>query len=166
MVQGRITPEQALVHPNRNILLTSLGGGDAPKIAFGEAEGLQAGDTFLLCSDGLWGYFTDQELAWVISGSSSAREATELLIGRARSDGPWRRRQHLGGHSEAGQCAPAGAGSHARRKDDATCARSPPSSAATRRRGLCGCSLRADTLRPRCRLLPPRDAVPGFRKAC
>ncbi|WP_353849952.1 serine/threonine-protein phosphatase [Accumulibacter sp.] len=43
VVQGRITPEQALVHPNRNILLTSLGGGDAPKIAFGEAEGLQAG---------------------------------------------------------------------------------------------------------------------------
>jgi serine/threonine protein phosphatase PrpC len=87
VVQGRITPEQALVHPNRNILLTSLGGGDAPKIAFGEAEGLQAGDTFLLCSDGLWGYFTDQELAWAISGSSSAREASELLIGRARAMG-------------------------------------------------------------------------------
>lgn len=87
VVQGRITPEQALVHPNRNILLTSLGGVEAPKIAFGEADGLQAGDTFLLCSDGLWGYFSDQELAWVIHGAASARDASELLIGRARAVG-------------------------------------------------------------------------------
>lgn len=87
VVQGRITPEQALVHPNRNILLTSLGGADSPKIAFGESGGLRAGDTFLLCSDGLWAYFTDQELAWVINGCTSAREASELLIGRARAMG-------------------------------------------------------------------------------
>ncbi|MBL8424469.1 MAG: serine/threonine-protein phosphatase [Candidatus Accumulibacter phosphatis] len=85
VVQGKITPEQALVHPNRNILLTSLGGVETPKVAFGEAEGLRGGDTFLLCSDGLWGYFTDQELAWAIDGAASAREASELLIGRARA---------------------------------------------------------------------------------
>ncbi len=87
VVQGKITREQALVHPHRNILLTSLGGVDAPKIALGEVEDLQAGDTFLLCSDGLWGYFTDQELAWAIDGASSAREASELLIGKARAAG-------------------------------------------------------------------------------
>ncbi|MBL8391863.1 MAG: serine/threonine-protein phosphatase [Candidatus Accumulibacter sp.] len=87
VVQGRLTPEQALVHPNRNILLTSLGGIELPKIAFGESASLQPGDTFLLCSDGLWAYFSDQELAWVINGCSSAREASELLIGRARALG-------------------------------------------------------------------------------
>ncbi len=87
VVQGRITPEQALVHPNRNILLTSLGGSETPRIAFGEADGLRAGDSFLLCSDGLWAYFTDQELGWAISGAASAREAAELLIGRARALG-------------------------------------------------------------------------------
>ncbi|EXI75612.1 MAG: putative protein phosphatase 2C-type [Candidatus Accumulibacter sp. SK-11] len=87
VVQGRLTPEQALVHPNRNILLTSLGGVELPKIALGETTSLQPGDTFLLCSDGLWAYFSDQELAWVISGCSSAREASELLIGRARALG-------------------------------------------------------------------------------
>lgn len=85
VVQGKITAEQALTHPNRNILLTSLGGVDPPKIAVGENEGLQAGDTFLLCSDGLWGYFTDVELAWALNGAASAREASELLIGRARA---------------------------------------------------------------------------------
>lgn len=85
VVQGKITPEQALTHPNRNILLTSLGGVDPPKVAFGESEGLQAGDTFLICSDGLWGYFTDTELAWAVNGAACAREASELLIGRARA---------------------------------------------------------------------------------
>ena len=82
-----LTPEEALTHPNRNVLITSLGGKDEPKFDFGGARDLTAGDSFLLCSDGLWAYFTDQELSWVIDGASSAREASELLIGRARALG-------------------------------------------------------------------------------
>lgn len=87
VVQGKITAEQAISHPKRNILLTSLGGAEPPKISFGETQSLGAGDSFVLCSDGLWAYFTDQELAWVIHGAASAREASELLIGRARAMG-------------------------------------------------------------------------------
>lgn len=82
--QGKITPEQALVHPNRNILITSLGGGEPPKIDLGEADDLQGGDSFLLCSDGLWGYFSDAELGGVIA-AFPAREAAEVLINRARA---------------------------------------------------------------------------------
>jgi serine/threonine protein phosphatase PrpC len=81
--QRKITAEQALVHPNRNILVTSLGGGQAPTIDFGEAEDLQAGDSFLLCSDGLWGYFSDAELGDVVA-RFSARMACEKLINEAR----------------------------------------------------------------------------------
>jgi serine/threonine protein phosphatase PrpC len=84
--QGKITAEQALVHPNRNILVTSLGGVEAPKIDVGEATDLQGGDSFLLCSDGLWGYFSDAELGGVLA-AFSAREASELLINRARIRG-------------------------------------------------------------------------------
>ena len=84
VAKGKITPEQALVHPNRNILMTSLGGNEAPTMAFGEAHDLQAGDSFLLCSDGLWNYFDAAELAGVIV-ASSARQASEQLIGRARA---------------------------------------------------------------------------------
>ncbi|MBS1228490.1 MAG: protein serine/threonine phosphatase [Proteobacteria bacterium] len=84
VAKGKITPEQALVHPNRNILMTSLGGNEAPRIDFGEAHDLQAGDSFLLCSDGLWTYFDDVELAGVIA-ATSARQASEQLIGRARA---------------------------------------------------------------------------------
>ena len=82
--QGRITPAQALVHPNRNILVTSLGGGDEPRVDLGEAEDLQGGDSFLLCSDGLWGYFGEAELGGVVA-AFSAREAAEALTGRART---------------------------------------------------------------------------------
>ena len=84
VAKGKITPEQALVHPNRNILITSLGGNEAPKIDFGESTDLQAGDSFLLCSDGLWGYFSDAELGGVVA-AYSAREASEMLISRART---------------------------------------------------------------------------------
>lgn len=84
VARGKITPEQALVHPNRNILVTSLGGEETPRIDFGETDDLQAGDSFLLCSDGLWGYFGEAELGGVIA-AYSAREASELLIGRART---------------------------------------------------------------------------------
>ena len=86
MAKGKITPDQALVHPNRNILITSLGGNETPKINFGEANDLQYGDSFLLCSDGLWNYFGDAELAGVIA-SYSARAASKLLIDRARLRG-------------------------------------------------------------------------------
>ena len=83
---GRITPEQALTHPNRNILLTSLGGQDEPKFDFAEATDLQGGDSYLLCSDGLWAYFDDQEMGAIVS-AFSARRASEILLERARERG-------------------------------------------------------------------------------
>ena len=84
IAQGKISAAEALVHPNRNVLVTSLGGRDVPTIAFGEAQDAQAGDSFLLCSDGLWSYFTDDELATIVA-SHSARAACALLISRARA---------------------------------------------------------------------------------
>jgi len=81
--QGKITAEQAATHPNRNVLITSLGGREAPRIDFGEADDLADGDAFLLCSDGLWGYFGEDELAGVIA-AFPARRAAEALIDRAR----------------------------------------------------------------------------------
>lgn len=83
---GRITAEQALTHPNRNVLLTSLGGQEDPKFDFSEIDSLLGGDAFVLCSDGLWAYFSDDEMAGVVA-DNSARDACEILIDRARSRG-------------------------------------------------------------------------------
>lgn len=83
IAQKRISKEAALMHPHRNILLTSLGGEDVPTVTFGDSVDLQGGDSFLLCSDGLWGYFDDEELGSVLA-NYSAREGANLLVERAR----------------------------------------------------------------------------------
>jgi serine/threonine protein phosphatase PrpC len=80
---GKITAQQALTHPNRNVLLASLGGQEDPRVSLDEVTELTAGDTFVLCSDGLWGYFDDGELATLVA-DNSARLACELLIDKAR----------------------------------------------------------------------------------
>ncbi|MDR3323115.1 MAG: protein phosphatase 2C domain-containing protein [Zoogloeaceae bacterium] len=89
---GKITPEMAETHPNRNILLTSLGGKDLPKVDFCDLATLHTqlrdGDSFLLCSDGLWAYFSEQELGEIISTSPAKVAAAKLVeLARKRGDG-------------------------------------------------------------------------------
>lgn len=81
--QGKINPQEAAVHPNRNVLITSLGGDEAPRIETTVCTDFAAGDSFLLCSDGLWGYFEDAELARIVA-PLPARAAAERLIALAR----------------------------------------------------------------------------------
>ena len=86
LASGKISPEQALTHPNRNVLLASLGGQDDPKITLDEVTELTAGDSFVLCSDGLWAYFDDRELGTLVA-ENTARQACEILIDNARQRG-------------------------------------------------------------------------------
>lgn len=81
--KGRLDEAGALVHPQRNVLLSCLGSEREPRIDHGHCESVQGGDSFLLCSDGLWAYFSDDELADILY-SMSAREAAQHLIDRAR----------------------------------------------------------------------------------
>lgn len=83
VASGRITPQQALSHARRNVLTTSLGGDAEPQIAFGQSTELRAGTSFLLCSDGLWAYFSESELAAVVA-AHPAHEACAILLERAR----------------------------------------------------------------------------------
>lgn len=80
---GRITEQESLTHPQRNVLVSCLGSERPPRIDYGAAESLADGDTFLLCSDGLWPYFSPAELGGVLA-AYAPREAAEVLIGRAR----------------------------------------------------------------------------------
>lgn len=82
--RGRIDEATALTHPQRNILLSCLGSEQEPAVALGGAASLMAGDSFLLCSDGLWGYFSDEELGGVIA-ALPAREAAQALVNEARA---------------------------------------------------------------------------------
>lgn len=81
--KGYLTPEQAQSHPQKNVLLGCLGSEREPTIDFGESAPVQVGDIFLLCSDGLWAYFSEAELGGVLAGLAP-RAAAETLIQRAR----------------------------------------------------------------------------------
>ena len=81
--EGKLTEELANSHPKGNLLTGCLGTQSEPPVAIKTLDPLQPGDTLLACSDGLWHYFTPRELGLIVN-SLPPREATELLIQRAR----------------------------------------------------------------------------------
>lgn len=82
--KGVLTPEQAQNHPQSNVLVGCLGTETAPPASTHMIPHMQAGDILMACSDGVWHYFSEAELAQILS-DSSARTACETLIHQARS---------------------------------------------------------------------------------
>jgi serine/threonine protein phosphatase PrpC len=83
METDKLPLESARNHRHSKLLVNVLGNSrKEPFVAIGSHEGLAAGDTFLLCSDGLWHFFTDAELAAVTS-KNTPRQASEMLINKA-----------------------------------------------------------------------------------
>lgn len=82
--RGEITEEQASVHPQSNILMGCLGTESEPPVDIHFIPKLRAGDTLMACSDGVWHYFTNNEMGSILS-SLTPREATEFLIEKARN---------------------------------------------------------------------------------
>ena len=64
--QGAITPEQAATWPRRNVITRAIGVHDRP-MTDEIAGALAAGDTFLLCSDGLTEHVADPEMAEMLT---------------------------------------------------------------------------------------------------
>ncbi|MBR4549538.1 MAG: Stp1/IreP family PP2C-type Ser/Thr phosphatase [Oscillospiraceae bacterium] len=58
---GAITKEQALTHPQRNVITRALGSESVVESDYYEFE-LQLGDVLLLCSDGLSNIISDEEM--------------------------------------------------------------------------------------------------------
>jgi serine/threonine protein phosphatase PrpC len=84
MQKDGLPEEAARKHRSSKLLANVLGNKEKePFVTIGMQEDLQAGDAFLLCSDGLWSYFTDAELTAVVS-RRAPREASEMLINKAR----------------------------------------------------------------------------------
>jgi len=81
--KGHLSRSQAKSHKMSHFLVSSLGTKNEPYIDFGETQNLAPEDTFLLCSDGLWAYFTDDELGEILN-ELPPRIASESLIDLAR----------------------------------------------------------------------------------
>lgn len=81
--EGRLTEEEALTHPQGNLLTGCLGTHQDPPITVAQIERLDFGDALLACSDGLWHYFTPRELGAIVH-ALPPREASEMLVNKAR----------------------------------------------------------------------------------
>jgi len=78
--------EDELSRLPKNIITRALGMKDAVKVDM-RTEKLQDGDIFLLCSDGLSGMVTDEEMLDIVSITDDLEEACDLLISLANDAG-------------------------------------------------------------------------------
>lgn len=84
VVEGKLTPEEAKNHRLSSVLVNVLGHSTTNLfVTVKRYDGLKAGDSFLLCSDGLWHYFSDAEMGAAIA-MNTPRQASEMLINKAR----------------------------------------------------------------------------------
>ncbi len=80
---GRITPEEALSHPRRSVLMRVLGDVAAePELDIALYETLP-GDRWMLCSDGLSGVVPEGVMNRILTSKNPTEEAAELLVGEA-----------------------------------------------------------------------------------
>jgi protein phosphatase len=76
---GEITAEQAAVHPRRHVVTRALGAGDESEADYWLLP-IEEGDRIMVCSDGLNGELTDEEMLDVLSTAADPQEAVDLLI--------------------------------------------------------------------------------------
>ncbi|MBO9651765.1 MAG: serine/threonine-protein phosphatase [Variovorax sp.] len=82
--RGEIDEEEASLHPQSNILLGCLGmKSTPPPVDVHLIPKLQPGDVLMACSDGLWHYFTPEEMGSLLA-DQPPRSAVELLVAEAR----------------------------------------------------------------------------------
>jgi serine/threonine protein phosphatase PrpC len=83
---GRITSEEARRHPKRNLLLRAIDGTQVPEGESSVREA-QAGDRYLLCSDGLSGVVDDDGIARVLREVPDPTAAVTALVDLALEAG-------------------------------------------------------------------------------
>ena len=86
--EGRITPQEAESHPQRSLLVQALGGGETVPDPQLHVADVQAGDRYLLCTDGLSANVADAEIRRVLQCTSGdPAGAVSALIELSNSAG-------------------------------------------------------------------------------
>jgi protein phosphatase len=84
--QGKLEPEAAESHPQRSIITRALG--PEPEV---EVETLTTpgrdGDVYLLCSDGLTGMISEEEVTEILVAADTLDDAARRLVGAANETG-------------------------------------------------------------------------------
>jgi protein phosphatase len=82
---GEITPEEAAVHPRRNLMMRAIDGIHAVEVDLSVRE-TREGDRYLLCSDGLCGVIDANQIAECLA-HEDLTQAVTLLIDAAMTAG-------------------------------------------------------------------------------
>ena len=77
---GRITREEAAVHPRRSVLMRVLGDVDAAPEIDTTVLDTQPGDRWLLCSDGLSSYVPDDRIEHALTTLPAVKDAADRLV--------------------------------------------------------------------------------------
>ncbi len=83
---GQITEEQARLFEHSNVILQALGVQQDVEVLLSTVE-LRQGDRVVVCTDGLTGVVTDEEVAAIAGATEDVAEACRLLIEMARGAG-------------------------------------------------------------------------------
>jgi len=86
MRQGRLTPEEAVEHPQRSVITRALGPEGAVEVDT-RSYRARAGDVYLLCSDGLTTMLSEEEILALLVANPRLRDAGEALVAAANEAG-------------------------------------------------------------------------------
>jgi protein phosphatase len=86
MELGELSPEEAAVHPQRHVLYRAIGqGGDLDIDTYHQP--LPPGSRLLLCSDGLSGLVSEEEIGEIVASAATPQEACLRLLEAANAAG-------------------------------------------------------------------------------
>jgi serine/threonine protein phosphatase PrpC len=86
MRQGRLTPEEAVEHPQRSVITRALGPEGTVEVDTRSFRA-RAGDIYLLCSDGLTTMLAEEQIRELLIANPRLRDAGEALIAAANEAG-------------------------------------------------------------------------------
>src|SRR5512133_2269755 len=83
---GHITPDEAVKYPHRNVLYRALGQGEIldPDIF---TIGFPQPGNLMICSDGLWGVISEQDLVLAVNEAPNLQRACQNLVNAANAAG-------------------------------------------------------------------------------
>lgn len=85
--EGRLRPEEAEIHPHKNVLMRVLGDVDAsPELDLASFE-VEPGEKWLLCSDGLTAVLRDSDIENILRGTSDLQRCVDTLVELTLSGG-------------------------------------------------------------------------------
>ena len=83
---GELSPKEAAVHPQRHVLYRAVGQGDGLDIDTYH-QPLPPGSRLLLCSDGLSGVVSEDEIGRIVASAATPQEACQHLLKAANDVG-------------------------------------------------------------------------------